>query len=225
MTKIKICGLRREQDIEAVNAALPDYIGFVFAGSKRQIDERQAQALKSKLNPAIKAVGVFVNADIKKIINLCTTRVIDLIQLHGDEDQDYLQRLRSCVPNRIIKAVRVKETQDIEKALEFPCDYLLFDTFYPGEYGGGGQTFDWSLLPEINKPYFLAGGINVRNISKALAELSPYGLDVSSGAETNGFKDPKKIAEIVATVRQFNAGVFSDGLKTTNREYKDNPSV
>ncbi|NLO98119.1 MAG: phosphoribosylanthranilate isomerase [Peptococcaceae bacterium] len=205
MAKIKICGLRREQDIEAVNAALPDYIGFVFARSKRQIDEQQAERLKAKLNPAIKAVGVFVNADPERIINLCHSQVIDLIQLHGDEDEDYLKRLRSRVANKIIKAVRVKEAQDIMKALDFPCDYLLFDAFREGEYGGSGRTFDWSLLPQIPKPYFLAGGINADNIAQALTEHDPYGLDVSSGAETNGWKDPKKIWDIVARVRQFKA--------------------
>ena len=205
MAKIKIFGLRREQDIEAVNAALPDYIGFVFARSKRQIDEQQAERLKAKLNPAIKAVGVFVNADPERIINLCHSQVIDLIQLHGDEDEDYLKRLRSRVANKIIKAVRVKEAQDIMKALDFPCDYLLFDAFREGEYGGSGRTFDWSLLPQIPKPYFLAGGINADNIAQALTEHDPYGLDVSSGAETNGWKDPKKIWDIVARVRQFKA--------------------
>jgi len=205
MAKIKICGLRREQDIEAVNAALPDYIGFVFARSKRQIDEQQAERLKAKLNPAIKAVGVFVNADPERIINLCHSQVIDLIQLHGDEDEDYLKRLRSRVANKIIKAVRVKEAQDIMKALDFPCDYLLFDAFREGEYGGSGRTFDWSLLPQIPKPYFLAGGINADNIAQALTEHDPYGLDVSSGEETNGWKDPKKIWDIGARVRQFKA--------------------
>lgn len=205
MAKIKICGLMREQDIDAVNTNLPDYIGFVFARSKRQIDVKKAKALKDCLNPSIKTVGVFVNEEINNIIKLCNTKVIDLIQLHGDEDEDYLKRLRSRVANKIIKAVRVKEAQDIMKALDFPCDYLLFDAFREGEYGGSGRTFDWSLLPQIPKPYFLAGGINADNIAQALTEHDPYGLDVSSGAETNGWKDPKKIWDIVARVRQFKA--------------------
>jgi len=146
MAKIKICGLTRRQDIDAVNKALPDYIGFVFAKSRRQLDEKQAKGLKAYLNPAIKAVGVFVNEEIGTIARLCREGVIDLIQLHGDEDEDYIKKLRGLVPNKIIKAVRVKNQDDIKMAMDFSCDYLLFDAYQEGFYGGLGRTFDWSLV-------------------------------------------------------------------------------
>jgi len=202
MAKIKICGLMREQDIDAVNTNLPDYIGFVFARSKRQIDVKKAKALKDCLNPSIKTVGVFVNEEINNIIKLCNTKVIDLIQLHGDENEDYIRKLKDYVPNKIIKAVRVRDQEDIKKAMKFSCDYLLLDTYQRGEYGGTGKTFDWSVIPEISKPYFLAGGINSGNIEQAVKQCNPYCIDVSSGVETNGYKDPEKIKEIVAKVKQ-----------------------
>ena len=202
MAKIKICGLMREQDIDAVNTNLPDYIGFVFARSKRQIDVKKAKALKDCLNPSIKTVGVFVNEEINNIIKLCNTKVIDLIQLHGDENEDYIRKLKDYVPNKIIKAVRVRDQEDIKKAMKFSCDYLLLDTYQRGEYGGTGKAFDWSVIPEISKPYFLAGGINSGNIEQAVKQCNPYCIDVSSGVETNGYKDPEKIKEIVAKVKQ-----------------------
>ncbi len=204
MAKIKICGLTRRQDIDAVNTALPDYIGFVFAKSRRQVDEMQAKALKAALNPSIKAVGVFVNEEIGKIIRLCNSQVIDLIQLHGDENEDYIKKLKNCVPNKIIKAVRVKNREDIKKAMAFSSDYLLFDAYHESMYGGLGRTFDWSLISGVNRPFFLAGGINSDNIMRAITQCSPYCIDVSSGVETNGYKDPKKIMDIVAKAKQTN---------------------
>lgn len=202
MTKIKICGLMRDNDIQAVNAALPDYIGFVFAKSRRQIDEKRAAAMKACLNPSIKAVGVFVNESMKRITKLCDSQVIDLIQLHGDETEDYIKDLKYFVSNKIIKAVRVRSTEDIERAMLLPCDYLLLDAYYEGKYGGIGKAFDWSLIPIISKPFFLAGGIHSDNIARAIEKHNPYGIDVSSGVETDGYKDPEKIMEIVARARQ-----------------------
>jgi phosphoribosylanthranilate isomerase len=202
MARIKICGLMREQDIDAVNTALPDYIGFVFAKSKRQIDEAAAISLKNLLHPAIKAVGVFVNEDIGKIIRLCNLRVIDLIQLHGDENEDYIKRLKNHVPNKIIKAVRVRSLDDVERAVDFSSDHLLFDAYHEGIYGGLGKTFDWSVVHGVRKPFFLAGGINSDNVAQAIVQCNPYCVDVSSGVETNGYKDPGKIKEIVAKVKQ-----------------------
>lgn len=202
MAKIKICGLSREQDIDAVNAALPDYIGFVFARSKRQVDENRAKELKKRLDPRIKAVGVFVNEDIEKVIKLCSSRVIDLIQLHGDENDDYIMRLKNYIPNEIIRAVRVKSWADIEKAKYFSCDYLLLDAYHEKDYGGTGKTFDWSVIPPLKKPFFLAGGINPGNAMYAIKHHNPYCIDVSSGVETNGYKDPKKIMDIVGMARQ-----------------------
>jgi len=204
VAKIKICGLTREQDIDTVNTVLPDYIGFVFARSKRQIDENRAKELKNCLNPLIKAVGVFVNEEIEKIIKLCSLQMIDMVQLHGDENEDYIRLLKKYVTNKVIKAVRVKEPGDIKKAMNYPCDYLLLDAYHEKDYGGTGKTFDWSMIPAINKPFFLAGGINPGNVVHAIMHHNPYCIDVSSGVETNGYKDPGKIMEIVAITRQLN---------------------
>jgi phosphoribosylanthranilate isomerase len=203
MSKIKICGLTRIEDIEAVNEALPDFVGFVFAKSKRQVSDIVAENLKSHLNPFIKAVGVFVNDDIEHIVHLCNLKIIDMVQLHGDESEEYIKNLRKYIPNEIIKAVRVKKFNDIKMADEFSSDYLLFDAYHEKQYGGSGITFDWSLISTItvNKPYFLAGGINSKNILVAQNLCSPYCMDVSSGVETNGFKDKEKIIKIVTKIR------------------------
>ncbi len=202
MAKIKICGIMKEQDIDVVNTALPDYIGFVFAQSKRRIDERNAKGLRMHLDPQIKVVGVFVNEEIGRIIKLCEAHVIDLIQLHGDEDEIYVKRLKYYTSNEIIKAVRVRDFSDIERAMEFSCEYLLYDAYHEGIYGGVGKTFDWSMIRHMNKPYFLAGGINSGNIARAIEQFNPYCIDVSSGTETNGYKDPKKILDIVARAKR-----------------------
>ncbi|NLX78173.1 MAG: phosphoribosylanthranilate isomerase [Clostridiaceae bacterium] len=210
MVKIKICGLTSEQDIESVNKALPDYIGFVFAKSRRQVDENRAKELKKRLSPHIKAVGVFVNEEPERIINLCRNKIIDLVQLHGVEDEDYIRHLRCHIPNKIIRAVRVKEPADIEKAADFSCDYLLLDAFDEKEYGGTGKTFDWSMISAVNRPFFLAGGINSGNAVRAIKHCRPYCIDVSSGVETGGCKDRDKIKEIVAIVRQFTTEDIKD---------------
>ncbi len=201
MTKIKICGLSRLVDINFVNEALPDYIGFVFAKSKRQVDELQAEKLKDRLRPEIQAVGVFVNEDPDKVIRLCKKNIIDIVQLHGDEDEEYLYKLREKLNNPIIKAVRVKEYQDIMKAMKLNCDYLLLDAYKEGKYGGSGDAFDWSLIGDIKKPYFLAGGINTENVVRAIEQIRPYGIDISSGVETDGLKDSSKIKDIILKVR------------------------
>ena len=127
---------------------------------------------------------------------------IDLVQLHGDENGDYIKALKSRVPNRIIKAVRVRSPEDVKRAVEFSCDYLLLDTWHEQHYGGTGNVFDWSLVPKTIKPFFLAGGINSANIAQAIEKLSPYAVDVSSGVETDGYKDPAKILEIVSRARR-----------------------
>jgi phosphoribosylanthranilate isomerase len=202
MAKIKICGLMRVQDIAAVNDALPDYIGFVFARSKRRIDPWKARELRACLDPFIKAVGVFVNEDIKNIVKLCDSDVIDLIQLHGDENEEYINELKGHVSKKIIKAVRVRDTEDIIRAAGSSCDYMLLDAFQEGKYGGIGRAFDWSVIPDLKKPYFLAGGIDPDNIVRAIELCDPYCVDVSSGVETDGYKDPAKIAAITAKVRE-----------------------
>jgi phosphoribosylanthranilate isomerase len=199
--KLKICGLTRLADIKMVNEALPDYAGFVFAKSRRQVDETMADLLKKYLNPEIKTVGVFVNENLERIVRLCQRGTIDLVQLHGDEDKDYMGALKKRVPNQIIKAVRVQTARQIAQAERLPCDYLLLDTDAKGQFGGSGVAFDWSIIPIMQKPYFLAGGLNMDNIGRAVSQCSPYCLDVSSGVETDGIKDSGKILTITQFVR------------------------
>lgn len=193
--KIKICGLFREQDIEAVNEAMPDYIGFVFAKSHRQVFEETAQKLKNKLNKNILSVGVFVNEDINKIAEICNKNIIDLVQLHGDETDMYIDELRKVCNKKIIKAVKVKSGEDILRWRNTHADYILFDGG-----AGSGIKFDWKLMKSVIRPYFIAGGINQTNIDEAI-KLKPYCIDISSGVETNKLKDKQKIINIVRKVK------------------------
>lgn len=208
MAKIKICGLRREADIHMVNKYRPDYIGFVFADSKRRVTREEAAALKKQLAPEIKAVGVFVNAPAEQIAILCREGVIDMVQLHGDEKADYISHLKSSVSNPIIKAVRTGTPRDIEDGLALGADYLLLDTYSPIQYGGIGKTFDWSMIPKDLENFFLAGGLNSSNILQAIRSSRPYCVDISSGVETGGFKDEEKVKEIIEAVRA--AEVYGD---------------
>lgn len=201
MIKIKICGLTRSLDIDIVNEAMPDYIGFVFAESRRRVTHTQAAAMKKRLSGSIKAVGVFVNAETDEIAGLCNRGVIDLVQLHGDEDLDYFLSLKKKIKCLIIKAVRVQNPQQITRVQALPCDYLLLDTYQKEQYGGTGAAFDYALIPKMHKPFFLAGGLNADNIKKA-ANVSPYCLDISSGVETDGVKDAEKIKEIIKIIRE-----------------------
>ena len=194
MKKIKICGLKRLQDIEYVNELLPDFIGFVFAGTKRKITDEKAKEFKTVLNPRIKAVGVFVNEDISFVEKLVKNDVIDLVQLHGQETNEYIKILKQKIDVPIIKAIQIKNDDSFN--VDYDVDYYLFDH----GSGGTGESFDWSMLKEVNKPVFLAGGINLSNIDEAL-KMNVYGLDVSSGVETDGFKDREKIKEIVRRAR------------------------
>ncbi|MHB8065643.1 MAG: phosphoribosylanthranilate isomerase [Ruminiclostridium sp.] len=213
-TKIKICGLTRMQDIEYVNEALPDYIGFVFAKSRRQIEPGVALQLKSALDSRIKATGVFVNENSDVIANICNRGIIDIIQLHGDENEEYINTLRQKVNTPIIKAIRVKLldhslNRQLDNSLnaslniskELPCDFVLLDTYSDNEYGGTGKTFDWEISKSIDRPFFLAGGIQLENAKAAIEKAQPYCLDVSSGVETNGIKDRNKIIQLVKLVR------------------------
>lgn len=201
MTKIKICGLSRQEDIDFVNEALPDYIGFVFAKSKRLITEETAMKLKWKLHPFIQTVGVFVNEDNNRIIRLCREKVIDIVQLHGDESREDILKLKAQIKNPVIKAIRTENSQDISRAAELSCDYLLFDAFKEGQHGGGGETFDWTLIKDVNTPFFLAGGLNSGNVVKAISMVKPYAVDISSGVETDGVKDKSKIIDFITKVR------------------------
>lgn len=200
MPKIKICGLKRLEDIYVVNEYKPDYIGFVFAGKKRYITPETAHVLKQHLSREIKSVGVFVNADIEFILKLVLSETIDIIQLHGDEDTNYINRLREKTAAPIIKAVRVQSVKDIFACEKLPCDYMLLDTFVKDSYGGSGMTFDWGMIPKLSKPYFLAGGLTAENLADA-AKVNPYCLDISSGVETGGFKDKEKIRKAIEIVR------------------------
>lgn len=203
MTKIKVCGLQSLEDIEYVNELKPDYIGFVFADSKRQVDEKAARMLKNRLITPIKAVGVFVYEDVDKVAEIANEGIIDLIQLHGDETPEYCRRLRAKTNKPIIKVIRVKNAQSLANIGQFNCDYFLLDTFKAGKFGGVGQTFDYKFLSDmlIPKPFFMAGGLTAENVGKMLGKIVPYGVDVSSGVETNGHKDFTKIAKFMQTVQ------------------------
>lgn len=202
MTKIKICGLRRIQDVDYVNSCKPDFAGFVFAESKRKVTIEQTVELKSHLAKEIIPVGVFVNEQIEKVAKLLNEGIIDIAQLHGDEDKAYISRLRKQMKRgKLIKAIRVASMDSLIDCQNIDVDYLLFDTFSFGEYGGTGRQFDWNLISGIKKPFFLAGGIDSDNVLKAIKEVQPFGVDVSSAVETNGFKDKEKIIEIVTKVK------------------------
>lgn len=207
-TKIKICGLKRKKDIEIVNKYRPDYIGFVFAESKRKVIKEQAMELRKILNSDILAVGVFVNEDIDKIVDLVEDKVIDLIQLHGDEDKEYIIKLREALSTKqidakIIKAIRVESGDNVKEILmrNDLLDYILFDSYSSKEYGGTGQAFDWNILKDIKQPFFLAGGLNSENVNDAIKTCNPYVVDVSSAVETDGYKDEEKIKEFITKIK------------------------
>ncbi len=197
MTKIKLCGLSRPCDIEAANELRPEYIGFVFARkSKRAVSPDRAAELRQLLSPEIRAVGVFVKESPEQVADLLNRGVIDLAQLHGGEDDAYIGRLRqlSCKP--IIQAFRIETAEDIGKAELSAADFLLLDSG-----SGSGVTFDWNLVKNMRKPYFLAGGLSPENVRSAVARLHPFAVDVSSGIETEGLKDRAKMAAFIAAVR------------------------
>ena len=202
MTKIKICGLRRPRDIEAVNAARPDFAGFVVEvpGSRRSVDKRELRELAGRLEEGILSVGVFVNAPPELVAELLEEGTLDLAQLHGQEDEIYMAELRRLTEKPLIQAFSIQTGQDAEQALESRADYLLLDQ----GRGGTGQTFDWSLLPEINRPFFLAGGLGEENLERAIRQVRPRAVDLSSSLETDGQKDPEKILRAVDLVRRLN---------------------
>lgn len=180
---------------------MPDYVGFVFAESKRQISKSKAAEFRRALNKNISAVGVFVNEDLNRIVNICDSKIIDAVQLHGDETNEYIENLREhiCVP--IIKSIRIKNAMSLEQITAIHSDYILFDSYSNSCYGGNGNSFDWTLIPNvIDKQFFLAGGINLANAQSAMS-LGAYCIDVSTGVETNGVKDPSKIQEIIKLIR------------------------
>lgn len=198
MTRIKLCGLKRDDDIAWANELQPDYVGFVFAkDSKRYVTPKETAKLKAMLSPSIQSVGVFVNADIEVIGAMAEMGVIDVIQLHGDEDKDYLESLRKRVKLPIIQAFRIRTAQDVQKAGKSSADLVLLDAG-----AGCGEVFDWRLLKEISRPYFLAGGLTPQNVTEAIKRLHPYGVDASSALETGGVKDCEKMTAFVEAVRR-----------------------
>ena len=198
MTKIKICGLRREQDIRYANELMPDYIGFVFLkGKMRYVTFEEAARLRSLLDPAIPAVGVFVNEPAENVIRLLQAGTIQIAQLHGQEDEAYAEELRRAGDHCIIRAFAVRSSEDIHRAFAFPADYPLLDN---GK--GTGETFDWSLFHEQEKPFFLAGGLSPENVKEAVERFHPYAVDVSSGVETDGYKDYEKMKAFMDAVRR-----------------------
>lgn len=202
MTKIKVCGLRSMADISAVNAAGPDFAGFIveFPKSFRSISGEEVKRLSAGLGKGILPVGVFVNAPVELPARLLEEGCIALAQLHGQEDEAYIRSLRNYTDKPLIKAFSIKTKEDIREALSSTADYILLD-----QGGGGtGKTFDWSLVPTISRPYFLAGGLGTENLGKAVEMLHPWAVDLSSSLETKRQKDPAKIMEAVRTIRQLN---------------------
>ena len=197
MTRIKMCGLRRTEDIDAVNEILPEYIGFVFfPGSKRHVSYETARMLKSRLAPEIQAVGVFVDEIPENVTALLDEGIIDIAQLHGQEDEAYLERLRRLNGKPAIQAFRIRNSEDVERAQRSTAEMILLDAG-----GGDGKTFDWNLLRPVTRPYFLAGGLNPENVSVAVEQMKPWAVDVSSGIETNGYKDILKMRAFISAVR------------------------
>ena len=197
MTKIKMCGLSRMEDIEYANDVKPEFIGFIFAQkSKRYVSPETAAKLREQLDYRIAAVGVFVDEEPEKIAELVKNEVIDIVQLHGSENNRFISRLRELIEVPIIQAFRIISSYDIENAVMSDADFVLLDSG-----AGTGKTFDWSLIRGLNRPYFLAGGISPENAAEAVEQLSPYAVDASSSLETDGAKDFDKMNAFVEAVR------------------------
>ena len=198
MAKIKMCGLFHPCDIRAANEIKPEYIGFVFSpGSRRYVTYGQASELKALLEPDIRAVGVFVDENPKTVADLLDQGVIDIVQLHGREDESYIKKLRTLTDCPVIQAFCVKNEYDAAQAQRSTADYILLDSG-----AGAGTIFDWKLIQDIQRPYFLAGGLSPDNVGEAVRYLYPYAVDVSSGIETDGRKDKIKMAAFAAAVRK-----------------------
>lgn len=198
MTRIKLCGLKSLDDVIVANAVQPDYIGFVFAKtSKRFVTPQTAEQLRKKLDRKIAVIGVFVNEPVEIVAALLNKGIIDMAQLHGNESEEYITFLRKKTDKKLIKAFSINEAKNLQAAYDCSADYILFDS----GSGGTGKSFDWSILQDFGRPYFLAGGLNINNVSEAVSRLHPYAVDVSSGVETDGRKDDIKMAAFVNAVR------------------------
>nr|WP_294526848.1 phosphoribosylanthranilate isomerase [uncultured Blautia sp.] len=200
MPKVKICGLRTLEDIQAVNDCKPDFAGFIveYPKSRRSITSDELKKLTGQLDQGICAVGVFVNAQIKLVADLLNQGVIQIAQLHRQEEEAYIRQLQADTGRKVIKAFSIKTEEDIAKAEVSSADYVLLDQ----GSGGTGKTFDWLLAKKISRPYFLAGGLGVDNLESAVKSLNPWAVDLSSSVETDGKKDPEKIRQAVELVRK-----------------------
>lgn len=199
MTKIKICGLSRPCDIEYVNEAKPDFCGFIInvPKSKRNVSPDTVRQLVKNLSPDVKPVGVFVNAPMDEIAALTEDGTLAYVQLHGKEDEAYIAALREKIHVPIIQAFKVSCPEDVAHAQQSSADYILLDN----GSGGTGKTFDWCHLRDVTRPYILAGGLGPDNLGLAVSQLAPWGVDLSSGVETDGFKDKNKVLAAVQAVR------------------------
>ena len=197
-TKIKICGIKSFEDVAIINKELPDYCGFIidFPKSHRSITKEVARELSKKVNPSIEKVGVFVNSPIEDVVALLKEGVIDMAQLHGDEDEAYIRRVQRESDRPVMKAIIIRDDFDIFRAKESPADLVLLDA---GK--GSGESFNWDLIFDMNRKYVLAGGLDETNIKKAIEQLHPYALDLSSSLETNGNKDPQKVKNVMDILR------------------------
>lgn len=210
MVKVKICGIKRIEDVYYVNQYLPDYIGFVFADTKRKVSLETAAMLAKELDPRIKRVGVYVRQEIGLLTEALAGGTVDYLQLHGDEDAAYEEALFESLirhgiddpQERCIKAFRIRGAEDFQKIAETKCRWLLLDTYSQTLPGGTGEHFNWDLIQGIDREFFLAGGINVGNIERAISEVKPYAVDVSSSLETDGMKDKEKIREFMEKVEK-----------------------
>lgn len=219
--KIKMCGISKVETIPAVVEAQPDYMGLVFAPSKRQVTVDQAKILVSELHKQyanrynrnviqwsndvvqefIKTVGIFVNETLDNLVTIATEVNLDAVQLHGDEDEAFIQSLKERTNVEVWKAVQIRSAADAEAWIDSSADMLLFDAYHKDERGGMGEVFDWSCLDEFERPFMLAGGIDSTNVARAIRTVRPYGIDISSGIETEGVKDDEKIKAFTNIVR------------------------
>ena len=231
--KVKMCGISKVETIPAVVEAKPDYVGLVFAPSKRQVTVAQAKTLVEELHKqyaktygtntvpmnaeaiqdtngfgeqntsseAIKTVGVFVNETLENLVTIAKEANLDAVQLHGDEDEAFIQALKERTDVEVWKAVQIRSAADAEAWIDSSADMLLFDAYHKDERGGTGEVFDWSCLDEFERPFMLAGGIDSTNVARAIRTVRPYGIDISSGIETDGVKDDEKIKAFTNIVR------------------------
>lgn len=211
MTKVKICGLKTLADVNIVNRYLPEYVGFVFAKTRRFVTDEQALIMRKMLDKRIQAVGVFVDEPLEHVVRLCDTGVINIVQLHGDETDTYIQKLKEKTGTSVIKAVRVQSAPQVVECISAEADFMLFDTYKNGIPGGTGECFSLKILQEsfsklrernqTIKPYFLAGGLHCDNVVAVVRQMDCYAVDVSSGVETDGVKDTIKIKQFIDCVR------------------------